>query len=190
MIDKRVINGQRVTAGEELYRIADLSRSGSLPTWPKPILPRSRSAPGDGDFPRLSDATGRRPGHLHLSGTADGNANRARPHRTAQSRRTLEGRICTPTSCSKRQRRSRRRRGSSQRRDRQRHAAGRADRQGRGPLRAAAGQARPARRRLCRGHRRRERRRTGGHLGNVPDRRREQSARRRCKPSRQPEAPK
>src|SRR6185369_6982478 len=59
---------------------------------------------------------------------------------------------------------------------RQRRAADRAGGEGRGPLRAAPGQAWPARRRLCRDRRRPESRRRGCHHRHVPDRRREQSA--------------
>ena len=46
VIEKKIINGQRVQAGQELYRIADHSHLWVVVrTWPKPICPRSRSAP-------------------------------------------------------------------------------------------------------------------------------------------------
>ena len=66
-------------------------------------------------------------------------------------------------------------RRARQRRARHRQPAGRSGRQGRGPLRAARGQARPARRRLCRGPRGRRRRRSRRHFGQLPDRCRKQS---------------
>ena len=58
--------------------------------------------------------------------------------------------------------------------DRQRRAAGGANRPGRGAVRAAPGPSRRERRRLRRGPRRRRRRRAGGGRRQLPDRRREQ----------------
>ena len=105
--------------------------------------PRNRDVPG------LSQPAGRRRRDVHLSGREDGNAHRSRAHRSAQSGRAAEDRhvrrrrvprrtpalspvTSVPTSAD----------------HRQRHAADRAGRQRRRPLRAAAGQARPPRRRL------------------------------------------
>ena len=82
---------------------------------------------------------------------------------------------------SGRRRRARGHRRARQRRHRQRHAGSRARCQGRGPLRAARGQARPPRRRLCRDHRGPQAGRGGRDLGQLPHRRREQSARRAAK---------
>ena len=103
-----------------------------------------------------------------------GDAHRARAHRTAQSGPAAAPRHVCRCRDRHRQRRAGARR-SRKRGARQRQPAGRAGRQGRRPVRAARGQARPSRRRLCRGPRRHRRGRAGGDLGQLPDRCRKQS---------------
>src|SRR5262249_46431384 len=93
-----------------------------------------------------------------------------------QSARRLQDRHVCRRGLSQRRRRGAGRRGAGQRGDRQRLSPGRVGGQGRRPLRAAAGHARPARRRFPRGARGRPRRRGDRHHGDLPDRRRKQSA--------------
>ena len=96
VIEKKIINGQRVQAG-----------AGALPHR-RPLAPlghrrrgRSRSARDQARHPRqrhgsrLPGAAHRGRGDVHLSGAAGGDAHGARAHRGAQSRRTAEGRhVC------------------------------------------------------------------------------------------------
>ena len=87
VIEKKVINGQRVKAGDELYRIADHSQVWVIADvaesdiaaikvgMPVTVTVRAaRAEPVEGE------------GDVHLSGAEPGDAHRACPHRTAESR--------------------------------------------------------------------------------------------------------
>ena len=96
VIEKRVINGQRVRAGDELYRIADHSHLWVIADVAESDLPAlkmgTRAIVTVRAYPH---AAGRRHSDVHLSGAADGDANGACADRSAQSRRSVEGRyVC------------------------------------------------------------------------------------------------
>ena len=68
---KRIINGQRVVAGDELYRIVDLSNVWVIADVAEGDLADIKlGTRADRDLPRLSQPAGRWRRHLHLSGSA------------------------------------------------------------------------------------------------------------------------
>ena len=87
VIEKKVINGQRVEAGDELYRIADHSQVWIIADVAE-VRHRGDQGRqrGNGDGPRRPRRTGRRQGDLHLSRAQAGDPHRAGAHRDPQSR--------------------------------------------------------------------------------------------------------
>jgi membrane fusion protein, copper/silver efflux system len=126
VIEKRVINGQRVKAGDELYRIADHTHLWVIAD----VAESDLSAIKIGTSATVTVRAGR-------------DENGARAHRAAESRRPLEDRHVCRCRAPDGSKRATRDRCPGQRRYRQRHPPDRAGRQGRRPLRAAPGQARP-----------------------------------------------
>ena len=156
VIEKKVINGQRVQAGEELYRIADHAHLWVIAD----VAESDLSAIKIGTRATVTV-------RAYAAQPIEGEVTFIYPELRAETR-TARVRIEVPNPDGRLKmdmyadvvfqagaKRAARDRRSGQRRHRQRHAAGRAGRQGRRPLRAAPGQARPPRRRLCRGARRR-----------------------------------
>ena len=87
VIEKQVILGQRVRAGDELYRIADHTHLWVIADVAEADLPQLKHRDArHRDVARLSDAAVRGRGGADLSGAAGGDAHRAGPHRGAQSR--------------------------------------------------------------------------------------------------------
>ena len=77
VIVKRIINGQRVVAGDELYRIVDLTQClGDRRRRRRRSRRHQARRTRHRDVPRLSRPAGRRRRDLHLSGGEDGNAHR------------------------------------------------------------------------------------------------------------------
>ena len=138
VIEKKVINGQRVKAGDELYRIADHSQVWIIADVAESdigaISGRQRR---EGDSPRRPWRAGRRQGDLHLPGAQAGDPHRAGADRDPQPRGAAQDRRCMPTWCFSAGDGSAGDRGPRQCGDRQRHAAGGPRGQGRRPLRAA-----------------------------------------------------
>ena len=175
VIEKKVINGQQVKAGDELYRIADHSQvwiiadvaesdigAITVGSAAKVTVRADLGAPVEGKvtfiYPELKPETRTVPvrieipnpeGRLKTSMYADVVLN-------AGERSAGAGR---PRQCG----------------DRQRHASGGPRCQGRRPLRAACREARRPWRWLCRNRGRTEGWRGNRHLGHFPHRRREQS---------------
>ena len=88
---KRIINGQRVVAGDELYRIADLTQCLGDRRRRRGRSRRHQAGHArHRDVPRLSQPAGRRRRHLHLSGGADRNPHRPGEDRSRQSGRAAE----------------------------------------------------------------------------------------------------
>ena len=152
VIEKKVIKGQRVTAGDELYRIADHSL-----VWVIADVAESDIAVDQAwqrarvTSARPSGEPRRRRGDVHLSRTAKPETRTCRCASRSQIPRG--GSRCVDMYADVmfdgRQSDAGDRR-PSQRGDRQRHAAGGPRCQRRGPLRAARREARPPRRGICR----------------------------------------
>ena len=135
VIEKRVVKGQRVMAGEELYRIADLSQVWVIADVAESDLAAIKTGahavvtfrayptqPVEGlvtfIYPEVKPET--RTARVRIE--------------TPESRWPIEGGYVRRRRIPTGSRRSARDRRSSQRRDRQRHPASRVDRQGRGSL--------------------------------------------------------
>ena len=139
VIEKKVINGQRVKAGDELYRIADHSQVWIIADVAESdigsISGRQRRK---GDSPRRPWRACRRQGDLHLPRAQARDPHRAGADRDPQSRGAAQdvdvcrrGRSTRATAAPVTGR-------PRQRGDRQRHASGGPRGQGRRSLRAAS----------------------------------------------------
>ena len=138
VIGKRIINGQRVVAGDELYRIVDLIEClGDRRCRGRRSRRHQAGRARHCDVPRLSQPAGRWRRDLHLSRGQDGNAHRSCQNRSRQSGRAAEAGHVRRRRVSGRSRPHTRHHRSDQRHHRQRNAPDRAGGQGRRPLRAA-----------------------------------------------------
>ncbi len=82
VIEKRVVNGQRVQPGDELFRIADLSNVWVIADVAESDLGSiGLGMQASGNSPGLSATTNRRKSYIHLSRTKAGNAYCPCPHR-------------------------------------------------------------------------------------------------------------
>ncbi len=176
IIEKKIINGQRVMAGDELYRIADHSHVwviadvaeadiGSIKVGtPVTVTLRADHTPA-----------GARRSDLHLSGAQAGDAHRACAHRASQPGTALKDLDVCRCGLS-----GRRRGGSRSPRSPTTPSSTAARNRWCWSQRATAvssprGQARSSRRRLRRDYRRSKAGRGRRDLGELPDRRGEQS---------------
>ncbi len=173
VIEKRILDGQRVMAGDELYRIADLGTVWAIASVAERDLGQIRI--GDAATATLLAYPGEiregRVAFIYPDLKPETRTARARAGRAAQSRFPPEAadvRQCHDPHGGER-RRGRRRAGLGG--DRQWFAPDRSRRPRRGPLRAARRSPWPAWGRPCRGDRRARRGRAGGHVGEFPDRR-------------------
>ena len=92
MIEKDVINGQRVKAGDELYRIADHSRLWVIADVAESDLPAIKIGTHATVTVRAyRGAAGRGRSDVHLPAPQNRNENGARAYRSAESRWTLKG---------------------------------------------------------------------------------------------------
>ena len=113
VIEKKIINGQRVQAGDELYRIADHSHLWVIADVAEGDLSAIKiGTRATRHGPRLPGAADRGRGDLHLSGAAGRDADGARAHRGAKSRRAAQGRHVRRRRVPGRRRRTARDRGS------------------------------------------------------------------------------
>ena len=91
VIEKKVINGQRVQAGQELYRIADHAHLWVIADVAESDLSAIKIGTRASVTVRAyAAAAHRRRSDVHLSGATDGDENGARAHRNSQSRWTSE----------------------------------------------------------------------------------------------------
>ena len=91
VIEKKVINGQRVKAGDELYRIADHSQVWVIADVAESDIGAIKVGSAATVTVRADlGATDRRRGDLHLSRAQARDAHRAGAHRDAQPRRAAE----------------------------------------------------------------------------------------------------